>query len=132
MRRNGVAEDGAGQAGPGLPDRRSFLRKATWGSVGMLAVAGLGDVLTAPAARAGTRSAKRPVLIRTAKAQMKIVPDGGKPDCSTTTCQPCNGCCVAGGCTPKGVDYCFHCSGACDNGFYCINHSPNTFTACCG
>jgi hypothetical protein len=112
------------KSGPGADDRRSFLRKAGLGSVGVLVIGGLGDVLTSPAASASQRQA------RTIKAQDKR---HTKPGLCTgeSVCHPCSGCCPGGPCKPSGVAYCFYCSGSCGQGVLCIDHPPEEFTNCC-
>ena len=117
MKRNRSTKRRADQAEPGSTDRRSFLRKASLGSVGALALASVGDVLASPAANASSRRA----VSQMPKGRMTFY-DTGKPKpgiCSgESTCYPCDGCCGSP-CKPTGVGYCFYCEGTCGSGPIC-------------
>jgi hypothetical protein len=114
---------------PGL-GRRSFLRRASLGSVGALAVASVAGVLAAPAASAGTKKAR---TLRQ-NAHLTFVEKGqASPKICTgeSECHPCSGCCLNGPCKPTGVGFCFFCRGSCGNGTICIDHPPVAFSNCC-
>ena len=114
------------QSGSSSDGRRSFLRKAGLGSVGALALGGLGDILASPAASASQRQ-------RQGHNFQVLDKKHASPRICTgeSTCHPCSGCCPGGPCTPKGVGYCFYCSGSCGQGVLCIDHPPVAFTNCC-
>jgi hypothetical protein len=107
--------------------RGGFLRNA---GVAGLAVAGIGELVAAPLASAKTSRTVAPADRRRMYDNLVDVPSS---QCSSySTCNPCNGCCGSP-CTPRGVAYCFYCSGSqcLGAGVYCFDHSPQTFRYCC-
>ena len=122
MKRNRDVQTALGSEG-----RRSFLRKAGFGGigVGVLALGGLADVLTSPAASASQRQRQARKLTALDKRRAKPGACTGESEC-----YPCNGCCGSP-CTPKGVAYCFYCTGTCGQGVYCMDHPPQDFSNCC-
>jgi len=129
MRRSRLSNISSDQVEPGSVGRRSFLRKASLGGVGALALAGFADVLAAPAANASSTKAR---ALRQ-NAHLTFIEKGRAiPKICTgeSTCYPCSGCCGAP-CTPKGIGYCFYCAGTCGQGVFCIDHPPQKFSNCC-
>lgn len=115
--------------GPGAEGRRSFLRKAGIGSVGVLALGGLGDVLASPAANASQRQRQGQAQAR--KLAVLDKKHASPRICSgESECYPCSGCCGAP-CKPTGVGYCFYCTGSCGQGVFCMDHPPQKFSNCC-
>lgn len=131
MKRSRQADSHVGHGDEHNVGRRSFLRRAGLGSVGALALAGLGDVLVTPAAnasqqRARARAAGRLTIMHKSSTSRNCI--------AISTCHPCSGCCPGGPCKPSGVAYCFYCTATpCGGaGVFCIDHRPVTFTECCG
>lgn len=111
--------------------RRAFLRKTGFASLAGLAVVAAGDVLASPMANASTRQRQNLKRIGQMKSfdNPKDAPDG----CiAYATCTYSPSHCGAP-CTPTGVAYCFHCTATpCEGaGYYCLDHSPQTFYLCC-
>jgi hypothetical protein len=100
--------------------RGRFLRRA--GAFG-LAVAAIGDLISAPVTDARGGPVRRDVV------PGEKIPD----DCTgTLTCTRCNACCGSP-CKPYGVNYCYHCiSDNCGSSYYaCYEYKPDSFVICC-